>query len=284
MAIPPWILESPLKAGIGTMEAGGRLGLAARDTDLREAAQVDAAREAEDRMGLSMQEMQQRREQAAAQLAQSLRAQTALEQYRQSEIANQHALRQQAQNTAAATALHQGQQQQNWQQDFGLRSQEANRKAEGQTASDALKSQIADSSAGFFKELTPDTNPADLLAKYPLASHDPAVRNLLTQFAITSRSNTRLDAKTDPLDIIDYRTAKQNLARVQKAIDVEKARSTSLFGLMGGARSSVLEGLLNEQKDYQDQLDSLKQPKDESAPTESALTRFKWNPKTNNFE
>ncbi len=282
--IPPWILSSPLTAGIGTMEAGGRLGLAARDTDLREAAQLDAAREAEDRMGLSMQEMQQRREQAAAHLAQSLRAQTALEQYRQSEIANQQALRQQGQNTLAATALQRAQQQQNWQQDFGLRSQEANRKAEGQTASDDLKSKITNDSAGFFKDLTPDKNPADLLATYPLASHDPAVRNLLTQFAITSRSNTRLDAKTDPLDIIDYRTAKQNLARVQKAIDAEKARNSTMLGLMGGPRNSVLEGLLAEQKDYQDQLDSLKQPKDESATTEAAPTRFKWNPKTNNFE
>lgn len=122
MAIPNWILESPLKAGIATMEAGGRLGLAARSEDLRAAAQADAAAEASDRLSLSMQEMQARREQAAAQLAESLRQHNAMEQYRQSEVANQQAIREQSKQSLAAQLLRQGQQQQNWTADHALRS------------------------------------------------------------------------------------------------------------------------------------------------------------------
>ncbi len=90
--------------------------------------------------------MQQRRQDAAARLAESLRAQTALEQYRQSEVANQAAMREQAKSSAAATLLHQGQQQQNWTAEFGLKT-----KAE-QRLEDAAK-EASDFEAGPAKQV-----------------------------------------------------------------------------------------------------------------------------------
>lgn len=117
---PPWLLDSPLKAGIQTMEAGGRLGLAARDSDMREAQHAD-------QLALSYSEMQARREAQAQQLAESLRQHNAMEQYRQSEIENQKAIRAQSAQTAVAQLLHQQQQQQNWVEDHGLRARNEQR-------------------------------------------------------------------------------------------------------------------------------------------------------------
>lgn len=113
--IPPWILDSPLKAGIQTMQAGAHLGLALRQQQAQEA-------EAADRMSLSFAEMQARREQAAAQLAESLRQHNALEQYRQSEMAHQKALEAQAQQQFGATQAHQALLQTNWTADHALRA------------------------------------------------------------------------------------------------------------------------------------------------------------------
>ncbi len=257
MAVPAWILQSPLTAGIGTMEAGGRLGLAARDTDLREAAQLDAAREAEDRMGLSMQEMQQRREQAAAHLAQSLRAQTALEQYRQSEIANQQALRQQAQNTSAAMALHQAQQQKNWQADFGIKTAAEKRLEDAATSADSFESGNAEpllddqgNPTGYFKQRT-------------------------------SRGREQLIKPVVPGD----KSLTPNQAGAQ-LMNRGRIIQFQLKNLTGEDQDTIdQKTLLNQELGFiKSKLGHLTSPKAPLAVAPAPTNRLRWNPDTNDFE
>ncbi len=203
MPVPEWILNSPLRAGIQTMEAGGRLGLAARAQDAQE-------REAADRLGLSMQEMQARREQAAAALAESLRQHNAMEQYRQQSLAatqaNQNALRQQAQQNLAATLLNQNRLQGNWTADHALRAAAENRLEDAAQAESAFESgnavPVLDESGnptGFLKQKT--SRGRVQILKPPLAKTNdltPSTRlNALLRIAAPS-SLANADV-TDPL-------------------------------------------------------------------------------------
>ncbi len=252
MPIPNWILESPLKAGIATMEAGGRLGLAARAQDAQE-------QEAANRLGLSMQEMQARREDAAARLAESLRAQTALEQYRQSEIANQSAVREQAKQSLAAQLLHQGQQQQNWQAQFGLNTDREKRLADAAQAESEFESGNASpvlddqgKPTGFFKQRT--SKGREQLIK-PVVPGEKTLTPNQAGMQLMNRGRI-IQFQLKNLTGDDQETADQKLLLNQE---------------LGAIKSKL--GQLNRPI-------ALTPP----AATSTQTNRLRWNPDTNDFE
>lgn len=178
--IPPWILESPLKAGIQTMEAGANTGLAIRRADATEREQAEAEERAGDLLRFHYAQLGQQDRMAQARLAQDGSAAEALRQYRGSEMLHRLAQEQHNRNNEA------------------LRNKRLDQFQAKQDATDLLTHSVNDQTGKFFGELQDGVNPASLLSKYPLASHDPSVRNLLTQSALTSRLNTRLANRATP--------------------------------------------------------------------------------------
>jgi hypothetical protein len=92
---------------------------------LQARAQDEAAQRAAEQLGLSRDELQARREQQAAALAESLRQHNALEMYRQQEIAHQKALEGQASAQLGATLQQRQQLQDNFERQQALREETA---------------------------------------------------------------------------------------------------------------------------------------------------------------